>query len=106
MNTSPSCSIDEKGQAEFVDFDPYADAAATVALLQKEKAQLERKPGSKARSKKLRVLESLIAKFSANTPISTSPQRTDRKDKAIFRKHRRKAARADQVRKIPFARSD
>jgi hypothetical protein len=94
---APSCSIDEKGQPTFVNFDPYADFAATIALLQKEKALLERRPGTKNRAKQLRTLESLITRFSV-TPAAVSKP-TNRKEKRMAKKLRRKAARGEQLRK-------
>jgi hypothetical protein len=94
---APSCSIDEKGQPKFVNFDPYADFAATIALLQKEKALLERRPGTKNRANQLRTLESLITRFSV-TPAAV-PKPTNRKEKRMAKKLRRKAARGEQVRK-------
>ena len=72
-----------------------ADAAATVALLEKEKVRLEGEPGSKARAKKIRTLESVIAQFSAKIAPATTAQSTSRKDKRIDKKLRRKAASVD-----------
>ncbi|MDP9004636.1 MAG: hypothetical protein M3N12_07585 [Verrucomicrobiota bacterium] len=63
----PSCSVDLKtGRVTFISFDPAADAAATIALVEKAKAKVEREPGSKKRTKIIRILESLIAQFSAS----------------------------------------
>jgi len=92
-----SCSIDEKGRPTFINFDPYADFAATVALLQKEKALLDRQPGTKNRAKQLRTLDSWITRFSG-TPAAV-PKPTNRKEKRMAKKLRRKAARGEQLRK-------
>lgn len=97
---APSCSVDlATGRIKFISFDPYVDAAATVALLEKEKARLECEPGSKKRTKTIRTLESLIAQFSAGIAPTPAEQSTSRKDKRIAKKLRRKAARADLERK-------
>ena len=100
MNGSPAPSVDVRlDKVTFNNFDAYNDYAATVALLQKEKALLERQPGTKDRAKKIRALESLIAQFSASSAPNVVTRPPNRKETRIAKRLRRKAARAYQMRK-------
>ena len=100
MNGSPAPSVDVRlDKVTFNNFDAYNDYAATVALLQKEKALLERQPGTKDRAKKIRALESLMARFSASSAPNVVTGPANRKEKRMAKRLRRKAARADQMRK-------
>ncbi len=95
-----SCSVDAKdGGIKFVNFDPYFDAARTVEVVTRGLAKLERLPGSKVREKQKRNLESVLLSFQAKLEPDLAEPRASRKDKAILRKLRRKAARADRERK-------
>jgi hypothetical protein len=97
---APSCSVDVKtGQPTFINFDPQANAVKTIALLEQEKANLDKRPGSKSNSKKIRVLASLISHFSASLHSPEIEIANLRKDNRIKKQMRRKAARADLERK-------
>jgi hypothetical protein len=100
--------FDSKGKAHPrpVNFDPYADRAVTASILKKQLADVEQQESRplqtdevlRGLSKKREALKTLIESFS-DAGTSTVVGSTSRKDKAIARKFRRKAARFEQGRK-------
>jgi len=103
--------FDSKGNvsgAHSVNFNPYADKAVTVGILQKQLADVEQLSSSPHQTdrvltklaKKKSALKTLIESFSdSGTSTVVVVGVSSGKDKRIEKKLRRKAARLDQMRK-------
>jgi hypothetical protein len=93
-------------QGRPVNFDPYADKAVTVSILQKQLADVEQLSSSRHQTdrvltrlaKEKSALKTLIESFS-DAGTSTVAGSTSRQDKRIEKKLRRKPARFEQRRK-------
>ena|SRR5260370_17119404 len=112
MKSSPSCSVNvDPNEITFdpPDFDPHADKSVTVKILKTKLVEVSmlaaRQPQTDAilrtLGKKKSLLESAITSFSdiESLPVRTYRKKEKRQQKAM----RRKAARADEVRKISCA---
>ena len=110
MNPPPSCSINiNPDTVTFHGFDPSSDSSLRLRVLQEAKAKLDdemSKPQpdrylelcSKKKKLLVHMIEQTLANSASAQPIPeirTYP----RKEKRIMKAMRRKAARADQLRK-------